>query len=629
MQRDPNIHREIHELVQGTPEWDAYRVEHDNASDAPAMMSCSPYKTRSDLIRQCASGISPEVDARTQKLFDDGHRYEALARPLAEKIIGMELYPVIASLGRLSASFDGLTMCETVVWEHKSLNNDIRACDSAAGLPLVYRVQMEQQLHIVSAERALFSATRWDAYDNLVEEKHFWYEPDLVLRQQIIGGWEQFHADVASYTPAASEVTHVAAPAITLPALVIQTRGEVTQSNLPAFKAAAELFLAGIKTTLETDEDFIDADQAVKDCEKAERDIEHAKTAATAQMATVDDVLRVADQVKEMIRARRLTLSKLIDNEKLNRKETIINEGKRNFEAHVAQLETEIAPIRLAHQVPDFAGAAKGKRTIKGLQDAVDAALASGKVATSQTATELRAKLTWYNANVGEHAGLFADLQQLIGKAQEDFQLVANTRIEKKKAEELAKAEALRKQIEEQERAKAETAAAEKLAAERKADADRQATEQARVAAETKRQLEAQAAHLAAQRQADEQRTQQAAQTERPTTAAAAIAQATALADQARLTDLADAQAAAAAPGPVGDLFSTPAAAPDAPPTLKLGQINERIAPMAITVDGLRALGFEPAATDRASKLYHDADFPRMCAAMMRHIGAAQAKFAA
>ena len=103
-----------HDLIQGSPEWLAYRPSHDNASDAPAMMGCSSYKTRDQLIAELATGITPEVDPATQRLYDSGHRFEKLARPLAEEIIGEDLYPCTGSVegSRLSASFDGLTMLE-------------------------------------------------------------------------------------------------------------------------------------------------------------------------------------------------------------------------------------------------------------------------------------------------------------------------------------------------------------------------------------------------------------------------------------------------------------------------------------------------------------------------------------
>lgn len=100
----------IHKLIQGTPEWHEHRRTHFNASDAPAMMGGSPYETRTELLHRLATGIEKEIDTATQRIFDDGHRFEALARPLAEAIIGNDLYPVVCSEGNLSASFDGVTL---------------------------------------------------------------------------------------------------------------------------------------------------------------------------------------------------------------------------------------------------------------------------------------------------------------------------------------------------------------------------------------------------------------------------------------------------------------------------------------------------------------------------------------
>lgn len=66
-----------------------------------------------------------------------------------------------------------------------------------------------------------------------------------------------------------------------------------------------------------------------------------------------------------------------------------------------------------------------------------------------------------------------------------------------------------------------------------------------------------------------------------------------------------------------------------APPTLRLGQINERIAPLSINTDGLRQLGFEPAARDKAAMLYHESDFASIRAAMIRRLEAIEIKQAA
>ena len=60
----------IANLVQGSPEWIAYRARHFNASYAPAMMGCSPYKTRAQLQREMHTGVAPDIDAGTRKRYE-------------------------------------------------------------------------------------------------------------------------------------------------------------------------------------------------------------------------------------------------------------------------------------------------------------------------------------------------------------------------------------------------------------------------------------------------------------------------------------------------------------------------------------------------------------------------------
>ena len=305
-----------HNLIQGSPEWHAFRANHFTASDAPAMLGVSPYKTRSQLLQEKATGISAEVDAATQRRFDDGHRFEALARPLAEEIIGAELYPVVGSEGRLAASFDGLTMLEDVAFEHKTLNAALRECNNTADLPKHYRVQMQQQLMVAGAERCLFMATSWNGDDLAEPAKHFWYESDPVLAQEIAAGWDQFAADLAAYTPEPIAMQAVATAPDDLPALRIEVTGMVTASNLAAFKAHALAVFDGINTTLETDDDFASADKTAKWCSEVESKLEAAKQHALSQTASIDELFRTIDAIKEEARQKRLTLEKLVKQRK-------------------------------------------------------------------------------------------------------------------------------------------------------------------------------------------------------------------------------------------------------------------------------------------------------------------------
>ncbi|MBY0243033.1 MAG: YqaJ viral recombinase family protein [Burkholderiaceae bacterium] len=493
---------QIHDLIQGTPEWNIYRAAHFNASDAPAMLGRSPYKTRTELLHERHTGLAQEIDAGTQARFDAGHRFEALTRPRAEAMIGQELYPVIGSAGKLSASFDGLTMMEDIVWEHKTMNDAIRAAATAQELPEYLRIQMDQQLLISGAERALFSASRWDATGSLQEEKHLWYEGDAALQAEIVAGWEQFDKDLAAYVPATTVEKPVAEAIMALPALVVQTRGEVVSSNLAAYKVAAERFIANIKTDLVDDEDFANAEATVRFCDGAEKDLEQAKSAALAQTSSIDEVMRTIDHIKGQLRAKRLALTKLIDTEKQRRKETIYSEGRRSYADHITELEKEIAPLRLQLAQPDFAGAMKSKRTLKSLQDAVDTTLANAKIAASTQAADYRAKQAWCKEHAAGHGALFMDMATIITKPMDDFQLVITTRIAAHQAAEAKKEADMRAQIAAQEKAKAEAAAAETLRvqqaeAARIAAAKETAIRQA-AADEARRQLQASESRAAA-----------------------------------------------------------------------------------------------------------------------------------
>jgi hypothetical protein len=69
-------------------------------------------------------------------------------------------------------------------------------------------------------------------------------------------------------------------------------------------------------------------------------------------------------------------------------------------------------------------------------------------------------------------------------------------------------------------------------------------------------------------------------------------------------------------------------ASPVGAPTLRLGQIRDRLG-FDVTEAFLNQLGFAPVDRDRAARLYLASDFPMMCAAIIRHVMAAQAGQAA
>lgn len=444
-------------LVQGSEEWARHRATALNASDAPAMMGASKYRSRADLIRERATGITPEVDAATQRLFDRGHAAEAAARQYAEASIGEDLYPVILARDvdglPLSASLDGQTLDGSTLWEHKLWSASLAAQVLEGELEPHYYLQLEHQLLVSGAERVIFTTSDGTAENSESME----YRAVPGRAEALLAGWKQFQADVAAYMPAAAPTPVTAAQVEGFGALSLRVEGRVLASNLDAFKAGAESFIARLPkaSELETDQDFADAEAAVKACGEAESRIKAAKDAALAQMADVDAVLRAADAVAETIRAARLALEKVVKAEKENRRAAIVSAGVQSVLAHYISINATLGEYSIgapASLSSELGAAIKGKRTISSITDAVDAAVANAKIEASQQADKVRASIVVLDEHqdalhllpdrVALAHSLTPDvLRSVIRDRLDDARAKEAARIERIRAEELAKAE--------------------------------------------------------------------------------------------------------------------------------------------------------------------------------------------
>jgi putative phage-type endonuclease len=471
----------IVQLSQGSPEWHAHRAQHFNASDAPAMMGCSPYKTRSELLRELRSGLTADVDTGTQRIFDAGHRFEALARPLAEGIIGDDLYPCVCVEGKYSASFDGLTLGGETAFEHKTLSaslaNIMRDDTIGADIPMQYRVQMEHQCMVSGAERILFMATNWAADDTLIDKRHCWYLSDGHLRSEIIAGWQQFSADLAAYVPPVTTEPARAEPMEALPAVAVRLDGALTVAgNLPTFAQALRSFIERMPKKPTTDTEFATTDAACKALKRAEEALDAAEAGALASITDVEAMRRAVADCRKLARDTRLAAEKMVERRKVEIKEQAVAAARRALDDHIAALNAELAPMRLQPVAADFPGAIKGLRSFASMQDTLDTTLANGKIAADAQARGIRANVTAFKAATGEdraRQALFADLGVLVHKAADDFSAVLDARITKHQAD-----EARREQ-------------------------ERQAAEAARIAAAEQRAREQEAARIAAQQAED------------------------------------------------------------------------------------------------------------------------------
>lgn len=552
-------------LIQGSKEWLEHRRKFLNASDAPAMMGCSSYKTRSELVKELATGLTGEVDAATQRRFDDGHRFEALSRPLAEEIIGEDLSPCVGVNGKFSASFDGLTFMHNEAFEHKTLNKALReamfgGC-TGEDLPLQYRVQMEQQAMVSGCERILFMASEWTGDGQLIEERHCWYMPDQELRAQIIAGWEQLEKDVAAYDPTAERpAPAVAAPMESLPAVVVQVNGALTVGgNLDAFGDALRQFIARIPAKPVTDQEFADAEAAAKALKKAEEALATAEDGALAQISDVEQMRRTVADLKNLARTTRLATEKLVAAEKDARRTAIVTGAQAQLDQHIDALNQRLGSSWLPRMAGGFGEVIKGKKSLANMEDAVAVALTNAKHEANVLAQRLEANRKHLVQADGDWIALFADFATVGAKAEEDFQALAALRINQHKQAEAQRLEAERERIRAEEAAKLQAQAAINAAAatQKEAASAQQEPVSAAPAAETKVQSAQAAPNVAAKAEGE---------------------------------------------------------------TLTLGQLNTILAPIKVDAAGLADLGFTPCKTEKSAKHYPAQALPTMVQAMIAHL---------
>lgn len=550
----------VHTVAQGSDAWHALRADHNTASEAPAMMGASKYQSRTELLAAKKTGITPEVTSSQQFIFDKGHAAEDGARPIVEEMIGEELYPVVGTEGNLLASLDGATMLGETIFEHKLWNDSLAAQVRAGELEPHYYWQLEQQLLVSGAEKAIFVCSD-GTRDNFVSME---YRPVPGRAEQLVAGWKQFEADLAEFVQAEAAPMVIGKAPDELPALRIELTGMVTGSNLKAFEDSALAVIGSVKTNLTTDQDFADAKKAVKWCGDVEAAVAAAKKQALSQTQSIDELFRSLDRISANARETRLKVDKLVKAQEMSIKVEIKQAGETALAEHIATINKRLGSVQLPPIAADFAGVMKGKSKLDNMRDAIATELARAKIEANAIAEAIEVNLASLRELADNHRFLFGDRQQLVLKANDDLVAVIKSRINEHEAEQAKKLEEQREQIRHEELAKIESKA--KLAAQ---PLEPMQTEPVAAPVVSASPAYVQAVELAAD-----------------------------LVQVAKAVD----QAA------------------DDGHRIKLGDINARLG-FALTGDFLRSIGFEPVELERSVLLYRSADFNRICAALIAHIG--------
>lgn len=557
----------LHDLQQGSDAWHAFRLEHFGASEAAAMLGLSTRVKRNELLHAKHTGVAREFSDWVQEhLLDRGHELEARARPHVEAMIGDELYPVTCSNGRCSASCDGLTLGQEVVFEHKMWNEALAEYVREFGAPPEEHLpQCQQELMVTGAQRLIFVVS-----DGTPEKMVYaWVEPDPAWFARLRVGWGQFERDLAEYVPHAAAPSVTAAPQEQLPAVSVQLSGSLAVvTNLAPFGVALRAFVARIPTKPSTDQEFADTEAACKRLKEVEERLAAAEDSALASMSDVETMRRTVADLRELARATRLASEKVVKQRKEQIREEEVRRGAMALQKHRASLNERLGQPFMPVLQSDFGGAIKGLKTLDSVRNAIDTELARCKIAANEIADRIQANMKVLVA-AGD-AVAFPDAATLVLKAPDDLRAVVAQRV----AEAQRRIEAERERIRAEEQAKAQ--------------------------------------REAAARAAQEAEKQRLAQVE----AAPPIQQVPAAAPT--VVPIQRAAAPAARQAPVNE-----------PATLKLGAICERLGFTVTAAFVSDTLGIQPAATDKAAKLYRESDWPRICAALVEHINSVSALQAA
>ena len=185
----------IIQLIQGSPEWLAYRLGMRNASETAAVLGLIPWTTPYQLWLLKTGRQQQAVTTAMQH----GTDLEPAARTAYEEQTGHVMQPLVLQDGPYSASLDGMRLEGDLILEIKCPVRGTRSDlwqDVAAGqVPEHYRVQVQHQLMVSGAPVAHLWV--FDGAQGLLCPIARDEEVMLRIRQ----GWEQFQTHLDTDTP--------------------------------------------------------------------------------------------------------------------------------------------------------------------------------------------------------------------------------------------------------------------------------------------------------------------------------------------------------------------------------------------------------------------------------------------
>jgi predicted phage-related endonuclease len=487
----------ILDLVQGSDKWLKARLDHCTASEAPAMMNDSKFTSRDELL-DLKAGWKKNPDSEFKKrLFEDGHRFEAEARPLVEMDIIEDLPPVVGSRViddlLLLASFDGLKNNQSIVWEHKGWNEVLAENTRNHLFTPHYYWQLEHQLLVSGADYCLFTVSDGSA-DKRVTAKYY---PVEGRREALIAGWKQFNIDLKKHTLEAKQ-EYIPAndkSLAVLPVIEYEVNGSLIISNAEVCLARIQdLAHVEMSKILQTDQDFENKrafNKMVKDNRQMLKDVQTQVTGNFVSYSHFVEILGKMDAVLQKVQS---DGERQVNKWSSEQKGNVIKDAEASFKKYIDKQHKRISPVKLSSieslSYPDFDAAAKNKRTLPSIRSAVKSAAAIVRAEVDAQVERVLANLMVIASSSIDYPELFNDTASLAIKDPEALQAIIKNRITEAKEAAFRRAEkektdlaAKERAEEERNRLNAEATIAEDIRIEQQAEEQRMAEEKQRAEA--------------------------------------------------------------------------------------------------------------------------------------------------
>ena len=493
----------ILDLVQGSDEWKAKRLECITASEAPAMMGASKYMTRNQLLDMKKGAAQKPVDKFTQELFDKGHAAEDSARRYLEINWLADFPPKVGMLDigagiELLASFDGCSESMGMIWEHKLWNEVLAENVRNQILEPMYYWQLEFQMLVADKLAVTFTCS-----DGTQEKSvTMIYTSKIERRDQLVAAIKQFAIDLQAHeVKAKTEVVKAVDPE-SLPVIDFKVEGSVIVSNIgDCLPIIQERAASEMSRVLETEQDFADKHKLNVATKAARAKLKEVVAQAKDEFATFADFERVAAQIDMELQKMQSHGEKQVKEQKAALKVSIITKAAQKLFEFTNDCNAKIAPITVSQIKPDckpdFEGVMKGKRTIESWQNAVDSEVSRIEGEINETVNIVIPNLAYINESASEYKFLFSDMHAIICMGAEAFQSVVKTRIQEHKERQAKELEEQREKIRLEEEAKAKREAEAEREKIRKEEREKaQAEEQDRREEVETPSLEASADHI-------------------------------------------------------------------------------------------------------------------------------------